>query len=743
MRRSLGIAAALSLLVALNPATATVTPSFSSGGTLNFPRSSHTATLLLNGNVLIAGGDCITDGVTPFDELYDSVNGGLTNAGTRANARSEHTATLLPNGTVLLAGGFNLSADPLATAELYVPGSGFMPTSHNMVHGRRDHTATLLPNGKVLLAGGSGGYPPTAELYDPATDTFSLTTGNLIGYGRSGHTATLLPNGNVLLAGGTNGATGWLKSAELYNPATGLFTQTAHDLNTTRSGATATLLPNGKVLITGGNTSTTYLDTAEEFDPADDSFTLTANTMRVAGAHASATLLPNGTVLIAGGTNAIRSTAAADVYDPVTRMFSGTANMTLPRCRHTATVLPNAKVLVVGGATPEYAGGTDLYDYGGAFDSARRPIVDSAPTSLSLPAPVTITGSRFLGDSEASSGSTNSSATNYPLLQMKRTDNGAISFITPTSFSDVLWTTTLPDLASGQYAATIVTNGVPSAEQPVQITRATPAITSVAPGRGSVAGGQSVTITGTSLTGVTVTIGGNSATVTSTTNTNAVFVTPPHAAAVVDVTVTAPAGGTATATAAYTYGGDPPSNVVATAVSPTAVSITWTAGDGATAYEVLRSSDHINYTPLTTVSETCFLDPDPESNTAYLYTVRATAPEASVNAAPDLATTMLFSDDPVVTGTSVINAAHLIELRTAVTAVLVLAGQAGPAFTTDPTITANTTTVKAAHIAELRTSLNAARALLLLPAVSYTRSSPTAGVKIYAPDVNDLRTGVK
>ena len=121
--------------------------------------------------------------------------------GSMSVARSRHTATLLNNGKVLVAGGGGGSSC-FASAELYDPATGTWSTTGSMNVARSGHTATLLNNGKVLVAGGTGGSLPfaSAELYDPATGTWS-TTGSM-NVSRGHHTATLLNNGKVLVAGG-------------------------------------------------------------------------------------------------------------------------------------------------------------------------------------------------------------------------------------------------------------------------------------------------------------------------------------------------------------------------------------------------------------------------------------------------------------------------------------------------------------------------------------------------------------
>ena len=127
----------------------------------------------------------------------------FTNTGNLNIARSGHSATRLLNGKVLAAGGF-FNGSSLVSAELYDPATGVWTATGNLPTARSSHTATLLPDGRVLVAGGSsGGALTNVALYDPATG-FWTNTGPLA-TGRYSHTATLLPNGKVLVAGGTVG----------------------------------------------------------------------------------------------------------------------------------------------------------------------------------------------------------------------------------------------------------------------------------------------------------------------------------------------------------------------------------------------------------------------------------------------------------------------------------------------------------------------------------------------------------
>ena len=163
------------------------------------------------------GGKAGTHG-DPVAERRVLVAGAFTPTGSMTVARWGHSATLLDNGKVLIAGGGHDVAFGLASAELYDPATETFASTGSMTLGRDGHTATLLGNGKVLIAGGSGdeaGYASTsAELYDPDTDTFAAT--GSMSDGRCMHTATPLSDGRVLVAGGRNSAGEAIASAEIY-----------------------------------------------------------------------------------------------------------------------------------------------------------------------------------------------------------------------------------------------------------------------------------------------------------------------------------------------------------------------------------------------------------------------------------------------------------------------------------------------------------------------------------------------
>src|SRR5204863_77756 len=158
----------------MNPVSPQASGTWTVTGSLNAARFEHTATLLLNGMVLVAGGGNGTGNTLASAELYDPASGRWTGTGSLNIGRSDHTATLLPNSTVLAAGGFDDNFSPSSSAELYDPASGSWTATGDLNSGRYFHTATLLPNGTALVAAGVGstGVFASAELYDPANGSW-------------------------------------------------------------------------------------------------------------------------------------------------------------------------------------------------------------------------------------------------------------------------------------------------------------------------------------------------------------------------------------------------------------------------------------------------------------------------------------------------------------------------------------------------------------------------------------------
>jgi N-acetylneuraminic acid mutarotase len=322
---------------------------FEETGSLAVVRSGASAVLLDNGKVLVAGGT--TDRTC---ELYDPASGTWSTTASLVLFSSQgQTATLMNDGKVLVVGGFNATA--LKTAQLYDPDTETWSLSGSIATPRFHHTATLLTDGKVLIAGGQDNNLrelASTELYDPATG--SWTTVSPLVKARGYHVATLLLDGKVLVAGGTIAAGGIgkeLASAELYDPATGSWSRTG-SMKSARVRPSMTLLKNGQALVVGGQNFTPHGDpaSAELYDPASGTWKAAGFLPEVRWGH-TATLLNNGTVLVAGGiTSAI--TNAADIFNPKDRTWTPTGSLVTPRMLHTATLLNDGRVLIANGAGP-------------------------------------------------------------------------------------------------------------------------------------------------------------------------------------------------------------------------------------------------------------------------------------------------------------------------------------------------------------------------------------------------------
>jgi hypothetical protein len=318
-------------------------------GAMVTPRINYAAVRLLDGRVLVIGGERGSNGETVTTvELYDQATGTWSVTGSMLKGLEGFPPTVLGDGRVLV-GDADEADDAILGAEVYDPATGTWTATGQPVPGSQfdGGTATLLRNGTVLVAGDNG-----AQVYDPDSGTWTVT--GTLTTPRYGHAATLMSDGRVLVVGGDVIPDIVVDSAEVYDPDTGAWTAIAN-MQAPREPIGAFLQPDGKVLVVGAS----RLDPrslAELYDPATGAWTATVDMPAPGfGATAQATLLWDGKLLLGYGSDP----PSAELYDP----DAGTWTTTAPMLRSHATPGERASpaILLLDG-TVLVAGGSDCLD---------------------------------------------------------------------------------------------------------------------------------------------------------------------------------------------------------------------------------------------------------------------------------------------------------------------------------------------------------------------------------------------
>lgn len=332
---------------------------FVSTGNMTAARNNHTATLLQDGRVLIAGGSPASNtSQLQSAEIYDPVTGTFTPTGSMNQPRWGHSAVLLDDGRVLIIGGWISSYTvPTETAEIYDPQTGQFTYTGTMLSKRANFPSAIkLPDGNVAVIGGTyeGGYGTAtnkidifeiAPNADPSTGTF--TDGGLMALARHNNTATLLNDGTILIVHGTysfgsplNSQTA--NSAEIYDPITKTSTLLTETTNYPRArGAESVLLNDNRVLI-AGRPSTGVGESVEAYTPQSGTFTVVSENLLLGSGFSTNTLLPGGRTLIIGYENGF-------VFNPLDDSITDVGPLQNGRANHRATLLNDGNVLLTGG----------------------------------------------------------------------------------------------------------------------------------------------------------------------------------------------------------------------------------------------------------------------------------------------------------------------------------------------------------------------------------------------------------
>jgi N-acetylneuraminic acid mutarotase len=328
-------------------------------GSLTQQRIGHTANLLQNGKVLIAGGG-EPEGTA---ELYDPGTGNCSLTGSPFYKRTGAAGLNLPNNRVLEAGGIDqlqtTNQTQLATVELYNPETGEWNSTSSLNTPRGLHGSVSLSDGRAMVIGGYaervGGILGSCEIYDPTTLKWT-ETGSL-NVPRFYPIATLLADGRVLVVGGAAVAG---NTPELYDPQEGTWRKTTEP-HYPRLMPSLTLLPDGNVLLVGGASEAGFLPfgSVEIFHPAVENWFESERPAVPRSGHV-AVRLNDGRVLIHGGYDREGNPlASAELYIPSQFTWSSAGNSSFARARHTLTLLKHrfiglsnpSQVLVAGGTS--------------------------------------------------------------------------------------------------------------------------------------------------------------------------------------------------------------------------------------------------------------------------------------------------------------------------------------------------------------------------------------------------------
>jgi WD40 repeat protein len=404
-----------------DPATGQSTPV----GKLTQHRIGHTSTLLPNGRVLVAGGFTEYDAAGANDkesgtaELYDPTSRSFSAVTSSETVRAGHTATLLPNGDVLLAGG-----QSSAEVDLWDRKDGQSVPTEPMSAAREHHAATLLRSGRVLITGGTNTDGPlfSGERYDWRQKRFERTADMLVA--RERHALTLLPSGRVLITGGSDDTT-----VEVYDPTANEMVAVGQ-LPSPRFAHAAVLLPSGDVLLAGGvDAGGQPVDTAEVWRVQRAESALIPTTTLQGGVMFGA-MTTVGTALVssergtwafdADGTSLTTQMATAgQPFAAIPQLFEGVLfcgtrfrDGGFAACATSnAQQAPTVPGLILAGADPD-ATATRLIDgnllirtnFGGQAASltfrwvppgAVRPSIEKAPGVIEIGEQVNVEGQRF------------------------------------------------------------------------------------------------------------------------------------------------------------------------------------------------------------------------------------------------------------------------------------------------------------------------------------------------------------
>ena len=579
----------------------------------------------------------------------------------------------------------------------------------------------FLPDGRLLIAGGHAGSDgdgiTDAFIFNSSNNTWTQT--NLpMSAGRWYPSAVTVGNGEIAVLSGadpgggtntpevwqTNSGGGWrlLTNATLSLPLYPMM----H------------LAPNGKVFVSGPDSTTRYLDTS-----GTGAWTTVATRVGANREYGSSVMYDAGKVLIMGGGDPVVNTAEVIDLNAGSPAWSSVGNMASARRQMNATILPNGKVFVTGGTTN--AGNEPA---GQVLSSEMwSPSTGNFTTMASAQTPRLYHSTAIL----LPDGRVISAGGGRPGTEYKNAEIFSPPYLFVSGGGAATRPTIDSHLSKSVRPGSTIFVTTPDATNISDVTLI--ALSSVTHTRNMNQRFNRLSFT-QGMGGLNVTLPSSSNSIPPgyymlfILNSNGV----PSVAQIINVNSSnaLPPGA--------------PSSLGATATSTSSVSLSWSAGSGSIDhYEIQRATNKNGpFTTLSNTTSTSFTDSSLSSTTTYIYRVRAVDAQGNYSdfSNTDIATTIVFTDDPLVAGVTIVQAQHVIELRQAVNAMRAAAALTAATWT-DSSLTG--VEIKAVHISELRSNLDGARSSLSLSTGSYTDTLTPGSTVIKAVHVSELRDRVK
>ena len=323
-----------------------VDPAWTTTVSMAVARAWHTAVVMADGRVLVAGG---REPVTATAEVYDPATSTWATVGEMKTPRADHTATRLPDGRVIVVGG--ATAGPpwhptrTASTEIYDPQTGTFSSGPTMTTPRSRHAMAVTSTGRLVAVGGRDPIGGEGSSWERTNSGFTgWTPANDI-VANAGHSAAILSDDRVLVAGGDLGI-----AAEVLDLALGMATYPKPG-GDARWDLALAIMNDGSVLLIGGSASTTV----DRYTPSTDMLTTFAPLLEPREGHRVAAR-KDGKVVVIGGSNGSVSLATVEVLDPAMGAWSSVGALQTARERHTLSSLADGSLLIVGGETRTIAG---------------------------------------------------------------------------------------------------------------------------------------------------------------------------------------------------------------------------------------------------------------------------------------------------------------------------------------------------------------------------------------------------